>query len=103
MFEFILKLVLTDHWYDEIESGRKTKEFRLAIPYWLNRLKKVAMLVDGQYVLYSDAVVQFQRAYRKNPPRMKFLIKKITIEENSGDLNVGDKPTIVIELGERVE
>lgn len=26
----ILKLVLTDHWFEEIKSGRKTHEYRKA-------------------------------------------------------------------------
>lgn len=26
----VLKLVLTDHWFEEIKSGRKTHEYRTA-------------------------------------------------------------------------
>nr|DAM80498.1 MAG TPA: activating signal cointegrator [Caudoviricetes sp.] len=35
-----LKLVLTDHWFEEIKSGRKTHEYRNFTPYWENRLQK---------------------------------------------------------------
>ena len=33
-----LKLVLTDHWFEEIKSGRKTHEYRKATPFWYKRL-----------------------------------------------------------------
>ena len=35
-----LKLVLTDHWFDEIKSGRKTHEYRKFTPFLLYRLEK---------------------------------------------------------------
>lgn len=30
-----LKLVLTDHWFEEIKSGRKTHEYRECKWYWI--------------------------------------------------------------------
>lgn len=30
----ILKVVLTDYWFDKIESGEKKHEFRKATPFW---------------------------------------------------------------------
>jgi len=30
----VLHLVLTYHWFDEIESGRKRKEYREMSPHW---------------------------------------------------------------------
>lgn len=33
-----LHLVLTQHWYDEIDSGRKREEYRDITPHWVNRL-----------------------------------------------------------------
>lgn len=33
-----LKLVLTDHWFEEIKSGRKTHEYRQMKTYWNLRL-----------------------------------------------------------------
>jgi len=37
----ILKLVLTDHWFEEIKSGRKTHEYRMATIYWKKRLMNI--------------------------------------------------------------
>lgn len=34
----VLKLVLTDHWFEEIKSGRKTHEYRKATNFWKDRL-----------------------------------------------------------------
>lgn len=54
-----LKLVLTDHWFEEIKSGHKTHEYRNFTPYWENRLQK--------FEFSQGYFVQFQKAYRKNP------------------------------------
>lgn len=34
----VLFLILTEHWFDEIKSGRKTHEYREAREYWNKRL-----------------------------------------------------------------
>lgn len=77
-----LKLVLTDHWFDEIKAGRKTHEYRKATPFWFQRLlsymQLVALCNSGGVGLVRPQV-QFQKAYRKNPERMTFEINKITI------------------------
>lgn len=78
----ILKLVLTDHWFEEIKSGRKTHEYRKATPFWYKRLLSymwVVALCNSGYEVIARPQVQFQKAYRKNPERMIFEIKKITI------------------------
>lgn len=49
-----LKLVLTDHWFEEIKSGRKTHEYRKFTPYWENRLQK--------FEFSQGCFVQFQKA-----------------------------------------
>ena len=33
-----IKLVLTDHWFEEIKSARKTHEYRKETPFWHKRL-----------------------------------------------------------------
>lgn len=39
-----LKLVLTDHWFNEIKSGRKTHEYRKYSLYWLKRINNVVLM-----------------------------------------------------------
>lgn len=65
----ILKLVLTDHWFEEIKSGRKTHEYRMATLFWYRRIDFFRDIPD---------FVEFQKAYRKNPERMTFKVKSIT-------------------------
>ncbi len=91
----VLKLVLKDHWFEEIKSGRKTHEYRKATPFWINRIVKNEF-TDGCFV-------EFQKAYRKNPERMIFEIKNIKlIEGRNTDLHY-DGIVFDIELGKRVD
>lgn len=105
-----LKLVLTDHWFEEIKSGRKTHEYRKATPFWALRILKAAgithhvhlyaELLDVQLKEYPN--IEFQKAYRKNPERMEFKIKDITlVDGNNTDLKIDDL-VFDIKLGERV-
>lgn len=101
-----LKLVLTDYWFEEIKSGRKTHEYRKATPFWYRRLlsfMRLAVLCNSASVTLSRPQVQFQKAYRKNPERMTFEIKRVTIihGENT-DLNCVED-VFDIELGRRVQ
>ncbi len=89
-----LKLVLTNHWFEEIKSGRKTHEYRKASAYWENRLQK--------FEFSQGCFVQFQKAYRKNPERMTFEIKDIRLVDGKNtDLHI-DGLVFDIELGERI-
>lgn len=100
-----LKLVLTDYWFEEIKSGRKTHEYRKATPFWYQRIlsymRLVAICNSGGELQRPQ--VQFQKAYRKNPERMTFEVKKITIIGGEyTDLKCVED-VFDIELGERVK
>lgn len=100
-----LKLVLTDHWFEEIKSGRKTHEYRKATPFWKKRLWDSVQLsenvVGHNFKPYK--FVEFQKAYRKNPERMLFKIKNISvINGKETDLHIDDY-VYDIELGERLK
>lgn len=75
-----LKLVLTDHWFEEIKSGRKTHEYRNFTPYWENRLQK--------FEFSQGCFVQFQKAYRKKPERMAFKIDNIRLVGSVGATSI---------------
>ena len=55
-----IHLVLKYHWYDSIENGSKTHEYREYTDYWVKRL----------YPLEQLGIVEFQRGYSKYPPKM---------------------------------
>lgn len=102
----ILKLVLTDQWFEEIKSGRKTHEYRKATPFWYRRLlsyMQLAALCNSCGTALVRPQVQFQKAYRKNPERMTFEINKITIIGGEcTDLKCVED-VFDIELGERTK
>ena len=101
-----LRLVLTDHWFEEIKSGRKKHEYRKATPFWYRRLLSYMQLVaicNHSCEGLARPRVQFQKAYRKNPERMTFEINKITIIDGEyTDLKCVED-VFNIELGERVK
>ena len=84
-----LFLPLKTKWYDLIDSGEKTSEYREVKPYWDNRLSK-----------HYDTVT-FQRAFPKNPPRMTFKI--ISIEKVNHPNDLGLNEVYEIKLGERIK
>jgi hypothetical protein len=95
-----LKLVLTHKWYDMIEAGIKTEEYRGITPYWVKRLNATRNNAIGSTRVGTDKThVQFQRAYPKNPPRMTKAIKSIRIGTGKPELGaIEGKLYFVIEL-----
>lgn len=98
-----IHLVNTHHWYDMIASGEKPEEYRDFTPYWCRRFFRVRNddgttspldikekdLLKYQTQVYQLAcagklevwpnAVEFQRAYPKNPPRMRFGISSVDL------------------------
>ena len=62
----VLPLVLKGVWYDMIDAGVKSQEYRDATAYWAARLKNWDE--DGR-----ECVVEFRRGYAKDAPRMAFV------------------------------
>jgi hypothetical protein len=62
----VLPLVLKGVWYDMIDSGEKSQEYRDATAYWAARLKNWDE--DGR-----ECVVEFRHGYAKDAPRMAFV------------------------------
>ena len=100
-----LKLVLTDHWFEEIKSGRKTHEYRKATPFWYRRLlepMRIVALCNCDYELQRPQV-QFQKAYRKNPEHMTFEIERITIIDGEDTDLKCVEDVFDIRLGRRID
>lgn len=111
----ILKLVLTDHWFDEIKSGRKTHEYRKVTPFWIKRFEKAfdykpAFIYEDfpKYRAHLEAlpeympIIEFQKAYRKNPDRISFRAKALDIVSGlNTDLKCAG-PVFDITLGEKL-
>lgn len=103
-----LRLVLTDHWFEEIRSGRKTSEYRLATPYWAKRLLPYSnsvefMQIDKNFWSEFTPTVVFQKAYRKNPELMKFEIANIIWHKSGSETDLKTElPVFEIKLGRRL-
>lgn len=111
-----------------IESGEKPEEYRDFTPYWCKRFfsyrredgvcvplkleykdlhdyqtQVYNLAADGKIAVTPKAVI-FQRAYPKNPPRMKFKIMEVGIgpcgKEKWGA--IPGKWYIIVKLGERL-
>lgn len=101
-----LKLVLTDYWFEEIKSGRKTHEYRKATLFWLKRIsgKKEDILCAGGFSFGNHQFVEFQKAYRKDPERMTFEIKNIKWLSSGLETDLRCiEPVFDIELGEHIK
>lgn len=89
-------LVLAGEFYDAIESGKKTVEYRDFTKYMLNRTIGIK-------------TIRFNRGTVKNAPQMKWEVKKVVLmddEDNECDpFNVPEDfwpTTIAIHLGKRI-
>lgn len=106
---YVLKLVLTDHWFEEIKAGRKKHEYRKASKFWEKRIYHIRCHFSLIQTGYWDELkkdkyfVEFQKAYRKNPERMLFEIKHVDIINGTNTDLKYDGLVFDIELGERIK
>jgi hypothetical protein len=106
-----LDLVLKKKWYDMIESGEKTEEYREIKPYWVKRLTSLRygrLLFSHrngyQPIPFKDFThVTFHLGYSKDRPSMTFAIKEIVCGEGNEKWGAEkDKLYFVIKLGEKL-
>lgn len=122
----ILDLVLKAKWYDMIESGEKTEEYRIIKPYWEKRLLDYKSLIKSykenrQEFLFRKLfftqkafvdkicdrfprgydAVRFHYGYTKRT--MIFQCLGITIGKGNPDWGAPDEDVFIISLGKRLE
>lgn len=91
-----LHLVLAGKWYDLIDCGAKTSEYRACTPYWNNRFMKHELFPGLSCGKYKTVV--FHRGYTNKT--MKFQIDSIRMTIEPNDLGL-DK-CWEIKLGQRL-
>ena len=93
----VLPLVLNGKWYDMIERGEKTEEYRDATPYWAIRL----CTWDNAW---GKCVVEFRRGYGRDAPRMAFECDWVfhVCRSRHPEWGEPDRPHYLLALGERV-
>ena len=118
-----LDLVLKGKWYDMIESGVKTEEYREIKDYWCKRLQgfgqpraciyslpsdgdkqicqmRGAQCLSGTSVVYNK--VRFRRGYTNKS--MTFKIESMRIGQGNVEWGApADTNVFIIKLGKRVE
>lgn len=88
----ILYLTLKKQWFDLINSGVKTEEYRDIKPYWEKRLENK-----------TYDIVEFRNGYQKDAPKMSFIINEIVKENGHTQWGaVKGKTYYVIRLGNRI-
>lgn len=118
----ILHLTLKKKWFDMIESGEKTEEYREIKPYWIRRLVNPRMMQDEkiaeeqwadflinldprtfQWIRNSFRDVVARNGYGKLAPQWKRDFEGITIGEGRPEWGAEPgKKYFVIKLGERL-
>ena len=94
----ILHLPLKAKWYEMIESGVKTEEYREIKTYWAKRL---TCCNRKGYIMFTNYThVKFSYGYTKRT--MTFKIKSITIGEGNPEWGAPNEDVFIIKLGKRV-
>ena len=107
----ILYLPLKKEWYDMIESGAKTEEYREIKPYWTQRLLKYGN-TWGNYSLVKETykkgfllfekydAVSFSYGYTKR--RMTFKVEDISIGKGKKEWGAPDEEVFIIKIGKLI-
>lgn len=124
-----LDLVVKHKWYDMIESGEKTEEYREMKPYWWNMLykikqepmvchisysdnkeipveKEVKLVNKRHYITDNDIIkceythVRFRRGYTNTT--MTLEIKGITIGVGKSEWGAPNECVFIIKLGNKI-
>lgn len=86
----ILHLTLKKKWFDLIQSGEKTEEYREIKPYWEKRFEGV---ISGK--------INFKNGYSKNAACFIVELKRIEIREGKEEWGAEKgKKYFVLKLGE---
>ena len=79
-----IQLVLTHHWYDEIESGKKTVEYREHTDFWHKRIINKWKRIEG-----ATNIVVFHRGY--SAETMKFEVDCLILRYGVIELHLGER------------
>jgi len=94
----ILKLTLNKEWFNLIQRGIKTEEYREVKPYWITRLVHQNILNNGKFQHFD--FVQFTNGYSKTSPQVTMECKGIEVGTGKAEWGaVGSTEYFIIKLG----
>ena len=92
----ILRLNLKAHWYNLIEQGVKTEEYRELKEYWIKRLYVGG--IDSKPKHYD--AIEFVYGYTKRT--MIYEYKGLNISKGRKEWGASEKPLFVLKLGNKI-
>lgn len=84
-----LHLNLEKRWYDMIESGEKTEEYRVVKQHWI-RIFSNGIKIKGKYYHPTDVLICFSNGYQKN--RRQMLVQCLGVRTRRGKPEWGALP-----------
>jgi hypothetical protein len=106
----VLHLVLKTEWYEMIDSGVKTEEYRNITNHWMSRILSPRKGIDAKKFPWASGIyngkhkiVEFQLGYAKKAKRMRFKIASVCV--GTGIPDWGAEPGVkyfIIKLGDRI-
>lgn len=98
-----LHLPLKAKWYEMIESGVKTEEYREIKPYWVDRITDVVPDYElGRYVNEVKPFTHVKFSYGYTKRTMTFEIENITIGKGKPEWGAPTADVFIIKLGKRI-
>lgn len=99
----ILCLPLKKEWYEMIESGVKTEEYREIKEYWKKRLTDISPDYElGKYVHRAKPYTHIKFSYGYTKRTMVFECKGITVGAGHKEWGAPDENVFIIKLGKRI-
>ena len=93
-----LHLPLKAKWYEMIESGVKTEEYREIKPYWEKRLAPC----DNSNSIKGKGYTHVKFSYGYTKRTMTFEIESITIGKGKPEWGAPTEDVFIIKLGKRL-
>ena len=111
----ILYLPLKKEWYELIEKGIKTEEYRSINPYWVKRLTTIKYKTDILYSMTRGELIErikeetfFKRfdavrfSYGYTKRTMTFICEGIKIGKGKPELGAPEEEVFIIKRGLRI-
>ena len=99
-----LYLPLRKEWFEKIEAGEKTTEYREYKDYWIRRLKRTEMYCHGADVYGTPGKIYdyvcFALGY--GGKSMTFVVDDVSVVDGKNTDLAIDKPVFAIKLGRRL-
>lgn len=100
----ILHLNLISRFYQMIELGIKTEEYREQKPYWNRIFGTGKIKIKGKYYHPTDVIICFSNGYKKSRPQMFLECKGLNVGFGKQEWGaIKDKQYYILNLGNKLK